>query len=265
MDYLAEKVQLALEALPNIGLGNVRVTVEPPNPKEPVNADTIRVQFLKALGERDLPEVIVNPGVPGDPLPLTNYDAIVVTELYPGDDPTNAGTFRTAFTAVSPFINGLRAVDKTELETGQDPGGRSFGGVGSFLEGFKFDGETNEYSPFFSVDLKAVAPGTVEFSGNPSNSDVSPYEETDTLVFPSVLTDTKLVVGSQQQAFVQDINNPLTLTILPRNVFTVNSTADTTDANPGDGICRRGRCMHATGRDPGSQRPGQPGWRSRLD
>ena len=127
VDYLAEKIQLALEVLPNIGPGNVLVAVEPPNPKDPVNADTIRVQFLKALGEQNLPEMTI------DPAGLTNCDAAVVTQLYPGDDPTNAGTFRTAFTAVSPFINGLRAVDKTELETGQDPGGRSFGGVGSFL------------------------------------------------------------------------------------------------------------------------------------
>jgi CSLREA domain-containing protein len=230
VDYLAEKVQLALEALPNIGLGNVRVTVEPPNPKEPVNADTIRVQFLNALGERDLPEMTI------DSAGLSNYDDIVVTQLYPGDDPTNPGTFRTAFAAVSPFVNGLRAVDKTELEAGQDPGGRSFGGVGSFLDGFNSPGATAEW-PFFSVDLKAVSPGVVEFSGNPSNSDVAPYEETDTLVFPSASTDTKLVVEPHEQAFVQDINNPLVLTVLPRNVLTVDSTADTPDANPGDGFC----------------------------
>jgi CSLREA domain-containing protein len=239
VDYLAEKVQLALEALPNIGPGNVRVTVEPPNPKEPVNADTIRVQFLKALGERDLPEMTINPAG------LTNYADVVVTQLYPGDDPTNPGTFRTAFTTVkveednkiiNSFMNGLRAVDKTELEPGQDSGGRSFGGVGSFLEGFTSTALTKEM-PFFSVDLKAVSPGVVEFSGNPSNSDVAPYEETDTLVFPSASTDTKLVVEPQYQAFVQDIDSPLVLTVLPRNVLTVDSTADTPDANPGDGLC----------------------------
>jgi len=206
---LASAVQQALEGLPNIGSGNVRVSVAPTaQDADPLaTPDAVRVQFANALGERDVPMIAINSAQ------LVGLQQAVAIELYPADL-TDPGTFRSSFTAVAPYVHGLKAVDKTELEFGQPAGGRSFGSVGSFFNEFQNDNERAEFE-FFSVDLKAVAGGQVAFSGNVPNYSEAGYEGTETLVFPSSSTDPKFIVEPEYIGFAQDIANPLTLTILP--------------------------------------------------
>lgn len=225
IEELAIAVQDALEALPNIGRGNVHVSGDVLQP------ESLRVQFVNNLAQRDLPEITI------DSSGMVNCKSADISELYPAD-PSSPGAFRSAFTPVYPFINGLRVVDK-DPEPGQPSGGKSFGGIGTF---------SDEQQPppasvakaereFFYVDLRADAAGQVAFSGNPSNYDESQFAGTETLVFPTNASNPEFVVEPQYQGFVQDLDNPLTLTILPRNVFVVNSLGDAPDANPGDGTC----------------------------
>jgi CSLREA domain-containing protein len=78
---------------------------------------------------------------------------------------------------------------------------------------------------------------TWNFLGNPSDYHLRDYVGTETLVFPSSSRPDDFIVEPQYLGFLNDIENPLRLTILPRTVYTVTSTADTPDANPGDGVC----------------------------
>jgi hypothetical protein len=207
---LGYNIQQALEALPNIGTGNVRVS-QAPGPQDTssgVRPNAFRVQFLNQLGERDVPMLQI------DSSGLNNLSAspgAVAFELFPADL-AHPGTFRSAFTGIYPYIHGLNAVNKEELESGQPNGGRSFGGVGSFLEGFYLSEPGIEY-PFFSVDLIAVAPGQVQFSANPPDYQEAAYEGTETLVFPTNPLDPKFIVEPGNLHFLQTIGNPLVLII----------------------------------------------------
>jgi hypothetical protein len=218
LETLAYNIQLALEALPNIGTGNVRVS-EAPSPLDPppgVRPNAFRVQFLNELGEQDVPMLEIDSSGLID---LSESPGAVAVELFPADL-AHPGTFRSAFTGgkdeiydVNNYIHGVNAVNKEELEPGQPEGGRSFGGVGSFLDAYSVSPPGAEY-PFFSVDLIAAAPGQVEFSANPPEYDEAAYEGTETLVFPTNPLDPKFVVDPDNLHFLQTIDDPLVLVIV---------------------------------------------------
>jgi hypothetical protein len=192
---LAPVIQQALEGLPNIGTGNVRVSVDP------VTQEAIRIQFWNSLGERDVPMITVGRSQ------LQNCQDAPVIELYPADL-THPGTFRSSFTAVYPFDQGLKAVSK-DPEAGQPADSRSFGSVGSFTQLFSSPNPTGEFK-FFHVDLQVMGGGQVAFSGN-----VPEDEGTETLVYPANQSNPKFIVPPDQIGFFQDMDSPLVLVITP--------------------------------------------------
>jgi hypothetical protein len=109
-------IQQALENLPNVRPGNVRVSVDSGDVFAPDTSTYFRILFLDKLGERDVPTITV------DASQLGNCEEASVTELFPADL-SNHWTFRGSFTPVSPFVSAFQAVNKTELEPGQPAGG----------------------------------------------------------------------------------------------------------------------------------------------
>lgn len=202
-NLLAPAIQQALEGLSNVGHGNVLVSVPPSTDR------TFRIRFMNGLGERNVPMISINR------TSLQNCQNATIIERFPADL-TDTGTFWSSFTAVSPFIHGLKAASKG-LETGQPANGLSIGPVGDFFEGYSYEAKsldpTGEFE-FFQVDFKAQQVGQVAFSGNTPNDD-----GTDTLVFPADPSTPNFVVNPTLIGFVQDISHPLLLKIMPADVY----------------------------------------------
>lgn len=222
-------IQQALESLPAIGAGNVAVSTLD-------GADftgRFFVRFKRALGEKDItPMTVQGQDLTGkylssedlngndklddyvsfDPIPQVVNDYISVS---PTTDVERAALFRSSFEFIDPYTNGRSAIDEP-LEAGQPDGSRNLGEVGSFLNKFSLSNKTAEY-PLFVVEIGAVQPGSVAFSGNVADKNA-------TLVFgqSSGRTD----VDPADIGFVRDQANPLTITIAAP-IVVVNDTATT--------------------------------------
>ncbi|TVS20962.1 MAG: hypothetical protein EA424_01310, partial [Planctomycetaceae bacterium] len=181
--------------------------------------NAFRIDFLNDLGERDVPTL----GIDSHELSgLRDVEGVIIDELFPAEL-DNPDTFRNSFRVVedavingvtvdNPFIHGLNASLKENLAPGQPAGGSAWGNVGSFLEGFYSPDASAEFA-FFSVDIRAIAPGRVEFSASAPDIEQEANHGFETLVFPTVPETPKFVVDPQDINFLQTIDNPLVLNI----------------------------------------------------
>ncbi len=192
IDYFASPredalaIKNALEALPNIGVGNVDVTVMQGSDFD----GRYFIRFKGALGERDVPALTVqgtdlfgsyqdvnDENGNGDRTEFLDFvpQPVIVDNYIPVDPATpsqEAALFRSSFTFYDPYENGPAAVDEGP-ELGQPAGSRQLGEVGAFLNRFSLNSPP-QYSArkeylLFSVDVRAVGAGTVQISGNPAD------------------------------------------------------------------------------------------------
>ena len=182
----AAAIKQALEALSTIGAGNVDVTT-----LQGADFDgRFFIRFKGALGEQDQPQITVqSSGMQGsyqdvndddgdgdrtEYLPFTPVPVVVdnYIPVNPTTDEQQKNLFRSSFTFLDPYLNGPSAVDEP-LEVGQPPGSRNLGEVGAFIN--RFDLNSGGYTPrreyhFFTLEIRAVAAGQVQFSGNAADT-----------------------------------------------------------------------------------------------
>jgi hypothetical protein len=189
----AAAIEAALRALPVIGAGNVQVTTL-------LGADfsgRYFIRFQGEWGEQDIPAMTVratglsgsyqdrndvdNDGdtskyLPFKPAPRIVDNFIPVNPTAPDEQ---EALLRSSFTFFDPYLNGPSVLDEPP-EAGQPTDSRVFDEVGAFLNRFDLNSppqytSRSEYL-LFSVDVRAVGGGYVQFSGNPA-------DQAETLVF----------------------------------------------------------------------------------
>lgn len=159
---MRSNIQTQMEGL--VGAGNVEVTI-------PITAGgnaIFDIRFKGAFGEANQPAIVVNPN-------FTSGGATITDNYHPAD-PTDAGTFQSSFNLTrSPYINGPSAVPQsTDEDAGYNPTtGTVFGEVGTFLDFGQVS--TVQQNPgdervFFSVDVKAMASGTLGIWASPADT-----------------------------------------------------------------------------------------------
>lgn len=246
VDALA--IKQALEALSTIGAGNVEVTTLQGGDFD----GRFFIRFKGALGEQDVPQITVQAtGMQGSYQDVNDDDKDgdkteyltftpqpVVVNNYIPVNPTNdeqaKNLFRSSFSFTDPYVNGPSAVD--EVEAGQPAGSSTWGEIGAFLN--RFDLNSIGYTPrqeyhLFTVDVRAVAPGQIQISGNAA-------ETNKTLVFSLPGGGSRTEVDPANIGFYQDQtldpNDPNTrapLTVTITAPITVNDNEVNVDEDSG--------------------------------
>jgi len=231
-DQDALAIKQALEALPNIGAGNVAVSTLQGSDFD----GRYFIRFKRALGERDIaPLTVQAQGLTGAYLDVNDDDhdgsstdyitftpAPQVVDNYISINPTTEegqkALFRSSFEFIDPYVNGPSAIDEP-LEAGQPAGSRNLGEVGAFLNRTSLSATGIAYNVFI-VEIGAAQAGTVAFSGNLA-------ENNDTLVFSGGASG-GTEVAPENIGFVQDQNSPVVVTIAAP-ITVVNDTATTAE------------------------------------
>ncbi len=211
-DQVGAAIQAALEALPNIGAGNVVVRRDAVTTAADSAANRRRnsydIIFINQMAGKDVGLIQVDTsGIVMQAGQVLDFELI---DKYPAD-PTNASAFAAAFFFTDEFTTGRNA----ELGTSQFNEVGATGGLGA-------PANPGERRLFFTVTLKTLAAGTVTFT--PNQAELFPAHET--LVFP------KDVVPVDKIEFGQ----PFTLTIASslvaaNDTFTVTEDAGVSQFN----------------------------------
>ncbi len=163
-------VQAALEALPNVGAGNVLVRLDPVGTGEDDKAGLLRnnfdIQFVNSLAGRDVGLVTLDAS--GVKVKPGQQFVFSLVDKYPAD-PNNPQSFAAAFRFGTEFTTGRTA---TQGVNQFDEVGAAGGLVGPTSIGGR--------QLLFSVTLKALSTGSVTFTAN--EAEASPAH--DTLVYP---------------------------------------------------------------------------------
>ena len=222
----------ALEALPSIGVGNVRVYT-----LQGVDFNgRFFIHFQGALGEQDIdPLVVVGSGLttdgttPANPAVVNDY-----VSVNPITDAQKAALFRESFEFVNPYSNGPSALDGPS-EANQPLGSRNLSEISAFINEFSLSETLDEYL-YYRVGFAAGGPGDVRFGGNVT-------ESAKTLVFGQSSGNTEVT----KIGFLQDFNSlsspPLWVKILApivadNDAYTVGEDSGTTplDVLTGDTV-----------------------------
>jgi hypothetical protein len=199
----AASIRQALESLPGIGAGNVKVAPVPNYP------ELFNIQFVMGLGERDVSSL----GVDGQLLTLeytgSGTPGVVqanssVTDNFIPADILRADTFLSSFT-FPVFVNGCNANN----EAGGPAGSVEFGEVGGFSNAFN-DPTPRVAKELFNVSLKAVQSGVVSFSGN------YPVDEATDVGKETLVYSSDGPVAQDKVGFAPEtgIDTPLVLTVV---------------------------------------------------
>lgn len=205
-------IQSALEALPSIGPGNVIVRRDVVGSNQDQAADIKRnsydIQFVNNKAGQDVPLLTLD----ASNIKVQTGQTFVYTlqDKLPAD-PNNPESVAAAFQFSEEFGNTRNVV----------LGNNQFDEVGA-VGGLSAPQNPADPHAFFTVTLKAVAPGTVTFTPNPAES----FPAHETLVFPKDVVPTNLI----------SYGNPFDLVIASSilandDAFTVAEDANATEFN----------------------------------
>lgn len=192
-DQVGAAIQSALEALPNIGAGNVVVRRDAVTTAADSAANRRRnsydIIFINNMAGRDVGLITVD--VSGIVMQAGQTLDFEMIDKYPAD-PSNAAAVSAAFFFTDEFTTGRNAQLGTEGGVSQFDEVGATGGLGA-------PANPGDRRLFFTVTLKTLAAGTVTFTPNPAED----FPAHETLVFPKDTVPTNLIEYGQ----------PFTLTI----------------------------------------------------
>ncbi|MCO6458141.1 MAG: serine/threonine protein kinase [Pirellulaceae bacterium] len=193
-----------LESLPGIGAGNVEVAISPLLDEQTQllkNPWRFDIEFKDALAQLDVPNLAVDGG---NLTVSAGRPSATIDEIAKGVQ-DNVEAFRRSFTTGTDYPHGLTAENgDRDPASGGLLDANVFSEVGAFDSGgFPLD-TGGEERLLWSVELTAIAPGTVTFQGSPADTPVS----SEILVF-----------GAEDAVPTKEVfyGDPLTITIAWRN------------------------------------------------